>query len=216
MEQELKREWNRSYIVEHWTRVLSVAVLVVTGFYIHWPFMGGGPESFIMANMRFLHFVFAYVLILGLIIRLYMAVFSRFDADCWDFLTIGNITNLPDIAGYYLFLKSSHKDYRKYNPLQALAYLAMAVCIVIMALTGCAIYHGNLFGVIPCPAGFTWVNGIMGGEPNTRLVHLAITWFFIIFTVIHVYMSLMITAVNKDRSMSSIFTGYKLVKTHHP
>jgi Ni/Fe-hydrogenase 1 B-type cytochrome subunit len=214
MEQVLKREWNRTYIVEHWTRVLAVAMLVLTGFYIHWPFVAGGPDSYLMANMRFLHFVFAYVLILGLFVRLYLAVFSRFVADWRDFLTVGIITNLPDIAGYYLFLKKSHKDYRRYNPLQALAYLAVAVCIVLMALTGGAIYHGMLFGVIACPAGFAWVNTLLGGEPNTRLVHLALTWFFIIFTVIHVYMSFMISAVNKDGSMMSIITGYKIVKHH--
>ena len=214
MEQELKREWSRGYIVEHWTRVLAVTVLVVTGFYIHWPFMAGGPGSFLMANMRFLHFIFAYILILGLVIRLYMAGFSRFDADWRDFLTLDNFKDLPDIIGYYLFLTKSHKEYRRYNPLQAFAYLAVAGCIVIMTLTGAAIYHGSLFGFIPCPATFGWVNNLMGGEPNTRLLHLAVTWFFIIFTLIHVYMSFMITAVNKDRSITSIITGYKL-KTRH-
>ncbi len=214
MERELIREWSRTYILEHWTRVLAVTVLVVTGFYSHWPFMAGGPDSFIMANMRFLHFLFAYVLILGLIIRAYLASFSRFDRDWRDFLTLDNFRNLPDIIGYYLFMSKGHKDYRRYNPLQAFAYLAVGISIVIMALTGCALYHGRLFNLIACPDSFGWVNTAMGGEPNTRLLHLAITWFFIIFTLIHVYMSLMISMVNKDRSMTSIITGYKL-KTRH-
>ena len=214
MERQRVREWSRGYIIEHWTRVLAVAVLVVTGFYIHWPFLGGGPDSFLMANMRFLHFLFAYVLLLGLAIRIYMAAFSRFDADWRDFLTLDNVTNVPDIVKYYLFLSASHKDYRKYNPLQAFSYLAVGVSIVVMGLTGGALYHGNLFGFIPCPASFQWVNDILGGEPNTRLLHLALTWFFIIFTIIHVYMSVMISAVNKDGSLASIFTGYKL-KSHH-
>jgi Ni/Fe-hydrogenase 1 B-type cytochrome subunit len=187
-------------------------VLVFTGFYIHWPFMAGGPESFIMAWMRFFHFIAAYALMIGLVVRLYMAVKSTFDADWKDFMTLDNFRNLPDITRYYLFMSDSHKKYRRYTPLQAFAYLGVAVLIVIMALTGGAIYHGKLFGFIPAPGSFQWVNSLLGGEPNTRLVHLAITWFFLLFVMIHVYMSFMMDWVNKDRTLTSIFTGYKLKK----
>lgn len=212
MTETLTREWSVGYIIEHWVRVISIAVLVFTGFYIHWPFMAGGPESFIMAWMRFFHFVAAYTLMLGLVVRVYMSVRSTFDADWKDFVSIENFKNLPDITKYYLFLSDAHKHYRKYTPLQAFAYLAVGALIVIMALTGGAIYHGRLFGFIPSPGSFQWVNAVLGGEPNTRLVHLAITWFFLIFVMIHVYMSLMMDWVNKDRTLTSIFTGYKLKK----
>jgi Ni/Fe-hydrogenase 1 B-type cytochrome subunit len=212
MSETLTREWSMGYIIEHWTRVVSIAVLVFTGFYIHWPFMAGGPESFIMKWMRFLQFVTAYALMLGLVVRIYMAFKSTFDADWKDFSLTENIRNIPDILGYYLFLKGSHKPYRRYTPLQALAYLGVGVLIVVMALTGGAIYRGSLFGFIPSPGSFQWVNSLLGGEPNTRLVHLAITWFFLIFVLIHVYMSFMMDWVNKDRTLTSIFTGYKLKK----
>ncbi len=212
MGQELVKEWSRGYIIEHWIRVLSIAILVFTGFYIHWPFMAGGPDSFIMAWMRFFHFVAAYALLLGLVVRIYMAFRSTFDADWKDFSLIENIKNIPDILAYYLFFSKAHKHYRRYTPLQALAYLGVAVLIVVMGLTGGALYHGNLFGFIKSPSSFMWVNDMLGGEPNTRLVHLAITWFFLIFVLIHVYMSLMMDWVNKDGTLTSIFTGYKLKK----
>ncbi len=214
MEKDMVREWSREYIIEHWVRVIAIAVLTFTGFYIHWPFMAGGPESFIMAWMRFFHFVAAYALILGLVVRVYMAFRSTFDSDWRDFGLIENIKNLPDIAGYYLFIKGSHKDYRRYNPLQALAYLFVGLVILFTGLTGAAIYHGSLFGFIPCPASFRWVNTIMGGESMTRMMHFFAMWFLIIFVVIHVYMSLLITLVNKDKTILSIFTGYKLKKHH--
>jgi len=53
MENIYKREWSAGYIIEHWVRVISIVVLTFTGLYIHWPFIAGGPESFIMAWMRF-------------------------------------------------------------------------------------------------------------------------------------------------------------------
>ena len=212
MENIYKREWSAGYIIEHWVRVISIVVLTFTGLYIHWPFIAGGPESFIMAWMRFFHFTAAYALILGLVVRVYMAFRSTFDNDWKDFSIIENLKNVPDILGYYLFIKGSHKDYRKYNPLQALAYLFVAVVIIFTALTGGALYHGRVFLILSAPASFQWVSSLLGGESYTRIWHILAMWFFIIFILIHVYMSIMITMINKDRTFSSIFTGYKLKK----
>jgi Ni/Fe-hydrogenase 1 B-type cytochrome subunit len=212
MGNSLIREWSAGYIIEHWVRVISIVVLTFTGLYIHWPFIAGGPESFIMAWMRFFHFIAAYALILGLVVRVYMAFRSTFDSDWRDFSITENIKNIPDILGYYLFIKGSHKDYRKYNPLQALAYLFVALVIIFTALTGGAIYHGRVFLVLTAPDSFRWVSNLLGGESYTRIWHILAMWFFIIFMLIHVYMSIMISMINKDKTFSSIFTGYKLKK----
>jgi len=212
MEKEKVREWSLGYLLDHWTRVVAIVVLTFTGFYIHWPFITGGPESFIMAWMRFFHFVAAYALILGLVVRVYMAFRSTFDSDWKDFGIIQNIKNIPDILGYYLFINKSHKDYRKYNPLQALAYLFIGVVIVFSALTGLAVYHGNVFWFIPAPDSFRWVNTMLGGESYTRIWHILTMWVFIIFVLVHVYLSLMASLVNKDNTFTSIFTGFKLKK----
>jgi Ni/Fe-hydrogenase 1 B-type cytochrome subunit len=212
MKNENVREWSLGYLLDHWIRVAAIVVLTFTGFYIHWPFITGGPESFIMAWMRFFHFVAAYTLVLGLVVRVYMAFRSTFDSDWKDFSVTENIKNIPDILSYYLFVKKSHKDYRKYNPLQALAYLFVAVLIIFEALTGFAIYHGRAFGFITAPDAFRWVSSMLGGESYTRIWHILTMWFFLIFVVIHVYMSLMISMVNKDKTFTSIFTGFKLKK----
>lgn len=212
MEKELKYEWNWAYRLDHWVRVIAVAVLVFTGFYIHWPFMGGGPDSFLMAWMRFFHFIASYAIVLGLVIRIYMAFNSAFDRDWKDFGLLKNLRDLPDMLGYYLFIKGTHKDYRKYNPLQAFAYLLIALLIIFTALTGAALYKGKAFGFINAEESFRWVNTMLGGESNTRILHFLSMWVFIIFVGIHVYMSLLQTAVNKDKTFMSIFTGYKLKK----
>ena len=164
-----------------------------------------------MASMRFFHFVAAYALILGLVVRVYMAFKSTFDADWKDFSIIENIKNIPDVLGYYLFIKGSHKDYRRYNPLQALAYLFTGVVIICTALTGAAIYHGRLFLVFPTGS-FQWVNALLGGESYTRIWHILFMWYFIVFVLIHMYLAVSITMVEKDRTLTSIFTGYKLKK----
>jgi Ni/Fe-hydrogenase 1 B-type cytochrome subunit len=212
MTDELTKEWSTAYILDHWVRVISIAVLIFTGVYIHTPFIAGGPDSTIMATTRFFHFIAAYALILGLIVRVYMAFKSTFDADWRDFSVFENLKNVPDVLGYYLFFKGSHKDYRRYNPLQALAYLFTGLVIVFAALTGAAVYRGNLFGIFACPDRFRWVSTMLGGESYTRIWHILAMWYFIVFVLIHVYLAISITLVNKDRTLTSIFTGYKLKK----
>ena len=117
--------WSVSYRIDHWVRVIALAVLTFTGFYVYWPFLPGGEEGgfAVMSWMRFAHFVSAYIVILGLVVRVYLAFRSTFDADWRDFGLLRNVRNIPDILLYYLFLKDTHKAYRRYNPLQALTYL---------------------------------------------------------------------------------------------
>ena len=208
------REWNAAYIAEHWVRVAAMVILIFTGFFIHWPFISGGPNSTIMATMRFLHFAAAYAFIIGLVIRVYMAFNSRFDPDWRDFGIMRNLVNVPDILMWYLFLKKDHKKYRKYNPLQAYAYLGVAVLILLSAITGFAIYHGKIFLLIQAPGPFNWVNHLLGGESYTRIAHILIMWCFIVFFFIHVYLSVMNSLVKRDESFTSIFTGNKLPVDH--
>lgn len=212
MVEETKLEWNFAFRLDHWVRVIAIAVLVFTGFYIHWPFIAGGPDSFLMSWMRFFHSVSAYALMLGLVVRVYLAFNSAFDRDWKDFGIFRNLRDLPDIIGYYLFIKGTHKDYRKYNPLQTFAYLFIAFMIIFTAFTGAALYKGKAFGIIDTQKSFMWVNTLLGGESYTRIWHFLSMWVFIIFVGVHVYMSILQTLVNKDKTFTSIFTGYKLKK----
>jgi Ni/Fe-hydrogenase 1 B-type cytochrome subunit len=208
------QEWNWAYIADHWVRVVAMFTLIITGIYIHTPFISGGEGSTIMASMRFFHFAAAYAFLIGLVIRVYLAFFSKFDADWRDFGIMRNLVNVEDILLWYIFLKREHKKYRKYNPLQAYAYLGVAFLMVLAAVTGFAIYHGNILLVIDSQAAFGWVNHLLGGESYTRVAHILIMWCFIVFMIIHVYLSWMNSAVKKDNSFTSIFTGYKLHVDH--
>lgn len=216
---EYHYEWNVAYRIDHWVRVAVFTVLVFTGFYIEHPFAGLWGSNHpayhahawpVMAWMRFAHFAAGYALVLGLVVRVYLALFSRFDADWRDFGPWRNLRDVPDIARYYLFLKPGHKAYRRYNPLQALTYLVWAALLVVQVLTGFALYHGTVFGVLRAPDRFRWVQHLLGGEPNVRLVHQLVMWFFLVTIVVHVYMAAMATWTRRDRSFRAMFTGYTI------
>jgi Ni/Fe-hydrogenase 1 B-type cytochrome subunit len=212
MEREYVYTWSCTERIVHWVVALAVAVLTLTGFYIHWPFIEGGAPGGVdvMAWMRFTHFVGAYALILGLIVRVYLAFASRFDADWRDFGPWRNLRNIPDILGYYLFLKSSHREYRRYNPLQALTYLFWLFLILFLALTGFALYRGRIFGILDTPDVFTWVNTLLGGESYTRIWHYLAMWVFLISVAVHVYMAAITAWMNRDHTFRAIITGYKV------
>ena len=212
MEREYIYAWSRTERILHWALVLAVAALTFSGFYIHWPFIDGSAAGGIdvMAWMRFAHFAGAYVLIVAVIVRVYLAFASRFDADWRDFGPWRNLRGVPDMVGYYLFLKSSHRPYRRYNPLQALTYLFWLLLILFFTVTGLALYHGRIFGIVSAPAAFGWVNTWLGGESYTRLWHYLAMWLFLITIAVHVYMATITTWVNRDHTLRAIITGYKV------
>lgn len=212
MEQEYIYTWSRTERTVHWTITLAVAALTLTGFYIHWPFIEGGAPGGVdvMAWMRFVHFTGAYALILGLIVRVYLAFASRFDADWREFSLWRNLRSVPDVLGYYLFFKRSHREYRRYNPLQALTYFFWLWLILFLSLTGFALYRGKIFGILSAPDSFRWVSVLLGGESYTRIWHYLAMWLFLITVAVHVYMAAMTSWTNRDHTFRSIFTGYKV------
>ena len=201
-------EWNLVYRINHWIRAISIFTLIFTGYYIYWPFLSPEEDSQLMNLMRFFHFISMYIIILSFIAQLY------FDRDIWEYMPTWNkIKTIPDMLAYYLFLKDTHEEYGKFNPLQALTYFFWGLLLIIETLTGFAIYSGNIFGIWDSRTAFGWVNNILGGMPITRLVHFAIMWIFIITVPVHVYMVILKTLTDRDSTFWSIFTGYKLKRT---
>ena len=166
-ESKYEYRWNLAYRVDHWVRVAAIVVLTVTGFYIHRPPTrfpgydeGRWPE--LMSWMHFAHFVAGYVFTARLVTRVYRAFNSTFDADWRDFVSWRTIRDIPECTLYLLCLRKTHKKYRRYDPLQALSYLFMAVVAVVQMLTGFALYHehGSVFGL--SADSFRWVRDCLG------------------------------------------------------
>lgn len=166
--------------VYHWLHLVSMLILIFTGFFIHYPFFKGS-----MATMRFLHFVSMYVLIFTLIMRVSYAFLSR-RRDFRNFgLGWNTWKNLPAQIMYYLFLrKNPPEGVSGYNPPQRLAYVFFAPLIVVQAMTGFALYT-------PTQKYFEWLTAFLGGLEMVRVWHFAIMWVFILVLAIHIYLSVM-------------------------
>ncbi len=177
------------FMISHWIHLLCMVVLVFTGFYIHAPF-----GDFSMATMRSLHFAAMWLVLVNLVIRVVLAFTWRTSSlkgtrdvvpDYRNFSPQSeNRGQFIETIKYYLFIRKTHPATGKYNPMQKLAYLAMAALLVAQGYSGFAIY-GPMDQVPVLAAG----TALVGGLQNMRTIHYLIMWVFILITMIHVYLS---------------------------
>ena len=205
--------WHWPIRAMHWAAAASIVVLIVTGFYIGRPYfmISGGTTGtpYLMGWMRFLHFVAAGVLVATGIVRIYW-LFAGNRFERWRALfpvRRKDWVNLGKTVRTYLFIRPQEKpEYLGHNPLQQFSYTMMYLVTLIMVLTGFAMYGQS------DPGGFFftwfgWVTGVFGGVQSTRLIHHLLTWVFIIFVPIHVYLALRVDMLERTGTISSIISG---------
>lgn len=174
-------------VVMHWLHLVSIFVLVYTGFFIHDPF---GPGT--MDFMRGAHFVFMWVLIIVAIVRVIWAFAGAGSATggertlTKDYKHFGwqreNRGQFWQTIKYYLFLRRTHPHGAKYNPLQKMTYILWLLLILAQAITGFALYPATAALFKPLIYG-------VGGEMVMRSIHFTIMWLFIMTTALHIYLS---------------------------
>ena len=208
--------WGWPLRAMHWAAAVAIVVLVVTGFYIGAPyFMTSGEASahFLMGWVRFLHFTAAGVLIATGIVRTYwLLAGNKFER--WSALfpvRKQDWINLWKQVKFYLMIqpeKAPH--YLGHNPLQQLSYTGMYAVTVVMAVTGFAMYGqsrpGGLWYTL-----FGWVVPLLGGIQIVHFVHHVLTWVFLIFIPVHVYLAIRADLLERTGSISSIISGGRFV-----
>jgi thiosulfate reductase cytochrome b subunit len=159
-----------------------------------------GPYMLALA-LRF-HWLCAYLLLLnGLVYLAGLGIGGGWRSLLPRFSDAGGVLQM---ARYYLGLpyailarrQQMHPSFRtKYNPLQRLAYFAVAVAGFLAVATGWAIHK---------PAQLSWLTAIFGGFDNARVWHFWLMWFFIVFVIPHV---LLVIAAGWD-ALRSMITGW--------
>ncbi len=171
-----------TYRVLHELRMTSIVLLIITGFYIHRPFMADGG-GFLMSLMRGVHFFAAGVLIIIVLLRILGTFFGPY-RDWPSFILKGeDLKLMPKVIAYYLHLGPMPDITRKYNSVQMVTYIVLLFLVIFQIISGFALQY---------PDGWlSWFNyGLFGNEINTRIAHYIITWLFAIFLIIHVYLGI--------------------------
>lgn len=170
-----------AFRILHLMIVFSILLLIITGFYIHRPFIGGG--GFLMSLVRGVHFFAAGILIIAAVLRI-LGMFFGCNRDWRSFIpTFADIKLLPRTIGYYTYLAKEPEIKKKYNPLQMISYSLALVLVIFQIVSGFALQY---------PDGWlSWFNySLFNNEIQVRIAHFIINWLFVMFLTIHVYLGI--------------------------
>jgi Ni/Fe-hydrogenase 1 B-type cytochrome subunit len=208
--------WDIPVRVMHWLAALSIVVLAVTGLYIGQPyFVTGGSEAadpFVMGWVRFFHFSAAAVLVMTGIVRAYwLFAGNKFERLPALFpLRPRDWVNMWKQTKFYAMVEPHPPRYLGHNPMQQLSYTGIYAMAVLMVITGFALYGqsnpGGLFYTL-----FNWIGIVLGGMPVVRFIHHVVTWLFLSFIPIHVYLAMRADTLERTGVISSIITGGRFV-----
>jgi Ni/Fe-hydrogenase 1 B-type cytochrome subunit len=209
--------------VWHWINALALVVLMVTGYLIGSPPVvteGEASDHFLFGYIRFIHFSAAYVLVVGLLGRIY-----------WAF--VGNEYSrqlfLPEVYNriwwqgvwhellWYLFLVPESRKHVGHNPLAGLAiFLFFVLGSLFMTVTGFALYGEGLGSGSWADRLFGWIIPWLGGSQATHSWHHLGMWYLVIFTLVHIYIVLRENIVSRQSLVSTMIDGWRTWKDDRP
>jgi len=170
-----------AFRILHELIIVSIILLILTGFYIHRPFVGGG--GFLMSLVRGVHFFAAGILIIAAVLRIW-GMFVGKNRDWRSFIpTFADIKLLPNTINYYAYFNKEQIIKKKYNPLQMISYCLAFLLVIFQIISGFALQY---------PDGWLgWFNyGLFNNEIHARMAHYVVNWLFVMFLMIHVYLTI--------------------------
>lgn len=204
--------WHWPVRIAHWATVLAVTLLLLTGFYMGRPYFLGPAQvgaPYFLQWVRLVHFVAAGTLVAAAILRAYLLLsgnrFERFPALFP--VRRRDRANMWRQLGAYLTVDTARAPrYLGHNPLQQLLYTLVYLAGTVMVVTGFALYAQAQPGSLLFRA-FAWVPWLLGGLGPVRLVHHVLSWFFLIFVPVHVYLALRVDVLDRSGELSSMISG---------
>ncbi|MCB1043135.1 MAG: Ni/Fe-hydrogenase, b-type cytochrome subunit [Acidobacteria bacterium] len=206
--------WEIPVRLFHWLNAASLIVLMATGYLIGHPatlsHSAEAYQQYWFGNVRFIHFVAGYVFMLNLLIRFYWGLVGNRYARLRTFFpkTKAEIRELWEVlrVDIFEFDRTAHPTVG-HNQLASLSYLILFVFSVFQIATGFGLYAAMSDGWVASL--FGWVVPVLGGDGATRVWHHGAMWFFVLFTLVHIYIVAYHDYVEGRGTTSSMVGGWK-------
>jgi Ni/Fe-hydrogenase 1 B-type cytochrome subunit len=213
--------WELPVRFYHWLNAASIIVLIATGFFMADPLAimssKEAAEQFTMGWVRYFHFIAAYIFFFNFLFRLYwgfvgnkyanwkqfIPTSKRFFKEMWTVFKI-DILMLKKNGQQQDHLSVGH------NAMAGFIYFLTFFAFLIQCLTGFGLYAPMSDWWFPQL--FAWVPAVFGGDILTRQIHHWSMWFFILFTVVHVYLVFYHDYVEGRGEISSMGGGWKFIE----
>ena len=213
--------WQLPVRLYHWANALAVLVLCVTGYLIGTPLIHppGGEASFHYAFgwVRFVHFVAAFVFFFNFLARIYWGFAGNRYAH-WDNFIPLTRNRLQQQWKEAIEIFKVDIFQAKIQPVESIGHNALAgwtyfttfLAFLFQCVTGFGLYAAMSDSWLP--GMFAWVVPLMGGDFAVRQWHHLMMWFFVIFTMVHVYLVFYHDYVEGRGVISSMAGGWKFVE----
>ena len=213
--------WERPVRLYHWVNVVCLAVLVATGLVIGRPpaLLSSGDTSsgYWFGWVRFLHFTASWNFAIVFLVRVYWAFAGNRYARWENFLPVTpklfrrQAREALDVVKVdILQIQAKPVDYLGHNALAAWSYTATFIATVFQVVTGFGLYAAMSSSGIA--HAFAWVVPFMGGDAIVRQWHHLATWFFVAFSIVHIYLAVYHDYVEAHGEISSIVSGSRFVE----
>jgi Ni/Fe-hydrogenase 1 B-type cytochrome subunit len=215
-------EFRRIYVWEipvrffHWLNALCILVLGVTGVLIaHPPALASAAEasfSYWFGVNRFVHFVAAYVFTANFALRIYWGFAGNTFADWRNFLPLrrAQFRQVLDVLRVDILQARDQPIMAVgHNAVAYFTYLVLFLGMAFQVVSGFAMYAS--MSTAWFPSLFAWAVPLCGGDYALREWHYIATWFFGLFTLIHVYLVAYHDYVEGHGVMSSMVGGWKFL-----
>lgn len=206
--------WEIPVRAYHWINAICVLTLIVTGFIIGRPFTINHVEEayqqYWFGTVRFIHFVAAFVFFFNFLVRIYWGFVGNRYSRWTNFIphTRAQFREIRETLRVDILQTQAHGDLALgHNALAGLVYFLSFVIFLFQAFTGFALYSSMSSTLLPRM--FAWVVPLMGGDFAVRQWHHIFMWFFVVFTIIHVYLVIYHDYVEGRATTSSMVGGWK-------
>lgn len=207
----------------HWIHALAIATLAISGYLIANPMASVGGEasdSFVMGNIRLIHFITAMVFAVGLFVRFYWSIvgndYSRelmiipfWRGEWWK--------RVWHELKFYAFLTRKMSKNPGHNPLaQLFMWLINVVLALFMVCTGFALYSQGAGAGSWADTLFGWVFVIEPSSQAVRMWHLLGMWLMVVFIIVHIYMVIRAEFLSRQNGISVMINGWRTFKDDGP
>jgi len=210
--------WEMPVRLYHWVNALCVVVLATTGYLI-----GSPPAiqqareasfSYWFGTVRFIHFVTAFVFFFNFLVRIYWGFVGNTWSRWQEFLPFRRqqLREAVEVLKVDIFqAKASELHSVGHNPIAGFTYFLTFLAFLFQCVTGFGLYAGMSDAKLPHL--FAWIVPLMGGDFAVRQWHHMTMWFFVIFSMIHVYLVFYHDYVEGRGVISSMAGGWKFIET---
>lgn len=201
----------------HWVNALAIFVLATTGYLIGNPpvvvISQEASFSFLFGTVRFIHFTAAFVFFFNFSMRIYWGFVGNKYARWYNYIPYKKKQWQElwcVIKVDVLQIRSRHINSIGHNALADTIYFILFLFFLAISITGFGLYAQQ--SDIWFTRLFEWVVPFLGGDLFARQLHHIFMWFFIVFTMIHIYLVFYHDFIERRGVTSSMIGGWKFIE----